>query len=100
MVELVGVPWTMSWSQQRAHLVYSLNYCFYQENHYTTNVATYQNKACCDGSELSKCGAVHIAVSSSVLLLLGVLSFILFLLPRIACLCCADRCSVCTDLNW
>ena len=55
----------------------SLNRCFYEENRYSTSVATYQNEACCVGSGLTECGAVHIAVSSGVLLLLGVLSFIL-----------------------
>ena len=55
----------------------SLSRCFYEENRYSTSVANYQNEACCDGSGLTECGAVHIAVSSGVLLLLGVLSFIL-----------------------
>ena len=54
----------------------SLNYCFYRDRRYDNDLATYQNEACCRGSGLSECGAVHIAVSSGVLLL-GVLSFIL-----------------------
>ena len=56
--------------------VRSLRYCFYRDRRYDNDLATYQNEACCRGSGLSECGAVHSAVSSGVLLL-GVLSFIL-----------------------